>query len=202
MSRLPAHRCSAPTSLSLLPSGVAITAEARKLLRGCLKTARDPVPLQLRGWARGSVPPPAHSPSTGHSCHPQPQHLCRARGGHAQGQCVPKTCSTSGMRQQGWDKQKLPSSGFSLPQCLPDPRRTLLGTEVRRWGKTPGEGERAASRGTAVPTPSQHSGMARNGAGEDAQAGWAELAAPLWGTERQRRGEAQLCAGSAPRRDL
>lgn len=50
-----------PLCTSLLPSGVAITAEAGKQLRGCFKTARDPLPLQLRGWARGSTQP-QHGP--------------------------------------------------------------------------------------------------------------------------------------------
>lgn len=155
-----------PLCTSLLPSGVAITAEARKQLRACFKTGRDPVPLQLGGWARGSVPPSAHSPSTGRSCSPSAwaQHLCRPRGGHAQGQCVPKTCSTSGMRQQGWGKEGLPSRGSSLPQCLPDPRRALPAAKAQpgqaaetlgqnTWGGK--EGGRAASRGTRyLPHPS------------------------------------------------
>lgn len=196
MSRLPAHRCSAPTSLtlctSLLPSGVAITAEARKQLRGCFKTSRETLFLQLRG-GQGAVP--AHSPSTGHSSSPSAsaQHLCRARGGRAQGQCVPKTCSTSGMRQQGREKEGLPSSGSSLPQCQPDPRRALLGAKAQpgQTGETLGQNTwegRGDSRGAAVPTPSQHSGMARNWADEDAQAVWAKPEVPVWGTVMQRPG--------------
>lgn len=135
MSRLPAQlQCSHLPHLlctSLLPSGVAITAEARKQSRGCFKTARDPLPLQPRGWGRGNVPPISAQPQHG----PQllAQHLCRARGGHAQGQRVPKTCSTSGMRQQGWEKEGLPSSESSLPQC---PTPSPAGCKGPAWVST------------------------------------------------------------------
>lgn len=130
-----------------------------------IQTRQRPCPSAARGVGKGQLCPVSTQPQHG------PQLLIPslgtaslpARGGRAQGQCVPKTCSTSGMRQQGWEKEGLSSSGSSLPQCLPDPRRALLGAKAQpeQAGETPGQntwggregGQRARER-RYLPHPS------------------------------------------------
>lgn len=68
-------------------------------------------------------------------------------------------------------KQIPPHTNVCLAHTKPTwVQRSRLGEQGRYWSKTPWEG-RAASTGTVVPTPSQHSGMVRNWADDDEWAG-------------------------------
>lgn len=165
MSRLPAQlQCSHlphPLCTSLLPSGVAITAEARKQSRGCFKTARDPLPLQPRGWARGSVPPistqPQHGPQllalnlgtaslpgSGRTCSrttrpPDLQHIRDAAAGLGEGRAP-----------QQW---VLPAPMPHAEPCWV--QRPSLSKHERHWGrKTPEKGGQRARERRYLPHPS------------------------------------------------
>lgn len=169
-----------------------------------------PSPLRPPGpaWGAAGPPLPAVIPAQ-----LQPQlslsrrQLRQARGGRAQGQCGPETRAASGMRWWcGHVKEGLPGGSCAHPITCPahsKPRlvqRSILSRRGRKWGKTQRE-RRAARRRRYLPHPSTRAwrGPCRQGcavregrargpsAGHGATAGW---------------GEAELCAGSAPRLDL
>lgn len=158
---------------SLLPSGVAITAEARKQLRDCFKTARDPLPCSS-GGGQGAVCPPQHpAPARARAAHPQPRHSISAGLGEdtLKDNASPKPAAHQGCGSRAGGRKGSPAVGPPCPSaCLTHaeprwPQRPSLGKQERRWGKTPGRAGSERGSGGTYPIPALRHAEALGGRG-------------------------------------
>lgn len=139
-----------PLCTSLLPSGVAITAEARKQPRGCFKTARDPFPSAAQGVGKGQCAPHQHTtPARATAADPQPRHSISAglREDMLKDNASPKPAAHQGCGSRAGRRKGSLAVGPPCPNaCLPHAescgvQRPSLGKQERHWGrKTPGKG--------------------------------------------------------------
>ena len=170
LPRSPAHRCSAPTSLTPLCTSLLPSPQRPESIRGIASNQPETFSLCSCRGGEGAARPPqpltAGSPSTARSrCARSPsalaQHLRRARGGRAQGQRVPESCGKPGMRQQGLGDGRAPQQeGSPAPTPAwptPSPAGCRGPAQESRGGagaKLPGKGGQRARERWYLPHPS------------------------------------------------
>lgn len=150
----------------------AITAEAAKHPRGRSQMASPwssipPAPPRPCVGCSGATPARSHPSTAAATAQLVPaRQLRQARGGRAQGQCGPETPRRIRDAVVVWPREgRAPRRELRPPHHLPSAQQAPLGATVhpepagQEVGQNPGGKE--GSTATAVPTPSQHSGMVR-----------------------------------------